>query len=834
MELKSGEFRFWTSFFLVLLMAATLLDASAETYSNYIVQADESRQSVELRNEISQQLRRPLEIRHNYTRVFTGFSLPMSAAEAEAVRGLSGIQRVVIDEDLFLVNNDSTVTSNSTNAKFDSSSRSSELNSSGDPVVDLMGANQVWDGSATNDGGHLGEGTVIGIIGPGLIVTHPIFDSTDSDGYTHTNPLGEGQYLGDCFETPQDVCNSKLIGRYNFTEAGGQVAPDLESYSAQLLSQSAGNRLTGDSLSPWGVDIVTGVAPHANVIVYRVCPAFSCPASAVLQALEQAIIDGVDVLINPIGGSNQSPWGSIFAPATLSLRENGVMLSQAAGSSGPEPGSLIAAVSTPWSSVFVSSTHAQQISSKTIGEFQGGNPPVPPTLQGGAIGEGVSGPIVYAGNIPNPNSPGDPGQCLQAYPDSMLEGMIVVCDRGQIARVQKAINARDSGAIGFVLGNISGGSDTVSDDIYVIPGIHLNTANADILRSWLSTGTGHQATISESEAVIDFELADHVAITSGRGPILDLDYLMPSGTVPSQNIVTASFPDLFKFVSGTSAATAGGVFALLKSAQPEWTDAERLSALMTTGVAPLTEDDGTTPTGTFTHGGGRVNLPAATRAGLVLDETIEGFMAANPLSGGQTKDLNLAGLINLNCLEMCTWSRTVRATQNGTWSAAAEIGSTIQIDVAPATFTLSEGETQTLVVTLNRSGSSEGGYDGVVTLSSDNSNVSNTAFQLHVGLVADSDLDGLPNDLDNCLNVANVQQQDTDNDSYGNACDADLNNDGVTNFLDLSLFSLVFQSSEPNSDFNSDGTVNFADLDIFKSLYLLPPGPSGIAPSTVD
>jgi hypothetical protein len=53
---------------------------------------------------------------------------------------------------------------------------------------------------------------------------------------------------------------------------------------------------------------------------------------------------------------------------------------------------------------------------------------------------------------------------------------------------------------------------------------------------------------------------------------------------------------------------------------------------------------------------------------------------------------------------------------------------------------------------------------------------------------ADLDSDGVENNRDNCPNVANVDQQDSDADGTGNMCDTDNDNDGVTNDLDCAPF----------------------------------------------
>ncbi|MEM6638361.1 MAG: FG-GAP repeat protein [Pseudomonadota bacterium] len=56
----------------------------------------------------------------------------------------------------------------------------------------------------------------------------------------------------------------------------------------------------------------------------------------------------------------------------------------------------------------------------------------------------------------------------------------------------------------------------------------------------------------------------------------------------------------------------------------------------------------------------------------------------------------------------------------------------------------------------------------------------------------DTDQDEVDYALDNCSEVPNTDQRDTDGDGFGNACDADLNNDCVVNVIDLGLFRQVF------------------------------------------
>lgn len=90
----------------------------------------------------------------------------------------------------------------------------------------------------------------------------------------------------------------------------------------------------------------------------------------------------------------------------------------------------------------------------------------------------------------------------------------------------------------------------------------------------------------------------------------------------------------------------------------------------------------------------------------------------------------------------------------------------------------------------------------------------------------DTDGDGIPDSRDNCILVPNKDQLDTDGDGYGNACDADLNNDGFVNSLDLALMRNQFGKRKVPGDLNGDGIVNALDISQFAKLFGKPPGPS--------
>ena len=94
----------------------------------------------------------------------------------------------------------------------------------------------------------------------------------------------------------------------------------------------------------------------------------------------------------------------------------------------------------------------------------------------------------------------------------------------------------------------------------------------------------------------------------------------------------------------------------------------------------------------------------------------------------------------------------------------------------------------------------------------------------------DRDRDGVVDTNDNCVAESNSDQRDSDRDDYGNACDADLDNDGVVNFSDLARLRAVFFSGDRHADLDGDGAVNFSDLARLKKSFFRTPGPSGRRP----
>ena len=101
----------------------------------------------------------------------------------------------------------------------------------------------------------------------------------------------------------------------------------------------------------------------------------------------------------------------------------------------------------------------------------------------------------------------------------------------------------------------------------------------------------------------------------------------------------------------------------------------------------------------------------------------------------------------------------------------------------------------------------------------------------------DADSDGVLDAVDNCVDRFNPTQLNSDYDRFGNACDGDLDQDGLVNGTDRSLIAGEIGSSRPRplADLTGDGLIDQADLDWFDNeLDGQPLGPAGAMAHDAD
>lgn len=572
---------------------------------------------------------------------------------------------------------------------------------------ELINADTVWDGSATPFAGTRGEGVIVGIMDTGINMEHPFFAATDSEGYTHSNPFGSGNFVGWCDPLDPNYdsalpCNDKLIGAWDYSDANWPESDgprDNNGHGSHVASTAAGNLLTAPQLSPTYAysNALKGVAPRANIISYDVC-GDRCFSSDVVAAIEQAVLDGVNVLNESIGIGGDTFNGS-KQQAYLGALAAGVIASRSAGNSGPGAGTV--GPEPVWTISTAATGHVNRSFNNQLTGLSGGDTTPPADISGQAM-SGAYGPatIVYAEGFVNDGGSADDGQCLQSFPAGTWTGEIVVCDRGQIARTQKGENVLAGGAGGMIFADNGGG---IAADPHVLPAIHISQADGTALKTWLASGSGHEGSITEATVSIDTAPEDVLAAFSSRGPADAAGVIKPDLGAPGRSILAAwaaspTESETYAAISGTSMASphATGASALIRAIRPGWTPAEVRSALMGTAEYQAVRKETLDDSDPFDIGGGRIDLARAAQTGLILNETAANFDAADPADGGDPRTLNLASLGDDGCYQACSWQRTFRSAVSTTHTWEASYVGAGDVQIQPSSFTLGGGASVTL------------------------------------------------------------------------------------------------------------------------------------------
>lgn len=602
--------------------------------------------------------------------------------------------------------------------------------------------------------GSAGEDVIVGIIDSGIWPENPSFsDRTGANSNGNGNGKGKGKdeklsyqqipgWHGKC--TPGEAftgsnCNQKLIGAQWFNAGFGgdsQVkidfpyeyasARDADGHGTHTASTAAGNAGVEVNINGSDVGTASGIAPRARISAYKVCWGRNneggCFPSDSVAAIDQAVIDGVDVLNFSISGSRTSATDQVEV-AFLFAADAGVFVAASAGNSGPDASTV--AHNSPWLTTVAAGTHDRGWEAMIDTQE-------PASYNGVSLGGGVGpAPMIYSANAVAAGSDATEGRlCYPGTLDSaVVAGTIVVCDRGDIARVDKSLAVAQAGGAGMVLANTAPSS--LNADFHSVPSIHVDVATGDALRAYAQTA-GAMGTIGAGVQLV--AEASDVADFSSRGPALagNGDLLKPDIMAPGVDIIAAVSPagyggENFGALSGTSMSSPhmAGFGALMTQLNPGWSPAAMKSAYMTTATQSTNMGNPITG-GAFGYGAGFVQANDATDPGLVYDagfsDWVDYLCATGELAdcaSTDASDLNYPSIAIGALVGSQTVTRTVtNVSASSSYSYSIDGLAGVDVSVSPATLNVAAGGTASYEVTLTVNGAPVGAYtEGGITWS---------------------------------------------------------------------------------------------------------------------
>jgi subtilisin family serine protease len=675
---------------------------------------------------------------YSYRYGLNGFAARMTAADAQALKLRSDVVTVWKDEIRQLHTNTSPA------------------------YIALTAGGEAWSKGLT------GEDVVIGIIDTGVWPEHPSFADVATpkkgnkgpaipygpapDGFTASG-CDFGNTAANSLDAPASCSNKLLAARcYNlgFSSAsdpnnpcGGdgaltiptefQSARDNDGHGSHVGSTAGGNFGVPASIQGELIGNVSGIAPRARISAYKVCwngsnppPPFGggCASSDSAAAIDQAVIDGVDVINFSIGGASTRFAGPDDI-AFLFAADAGVWVATSNGNAGPGAQTTGTPAGVPW----LTAVGANQ-DDGVFGLAVTVNTPASIAGDKEAL-EGVS-PVslsdtgVISGDVTLVSDN------LACGPIAPITG-IALASRGACSFSTKYNNAAAAGAEAIIVFNDGADSTRVDPIVMSAPGTTIPGVMVGFFDGVAMAGeTGVTATLDPNNLV---SRVNRVAGFSSRGPNGGMpDVIKPDISAPGVSILAAHTPipndgqppgELFQIISGTSMASphVAGSFALLKEAHPDWTPAQARSALMTTARQGLLKTFGDDAANAFDIGAGEILPSDAEDPGLSYDAGFLDYLAAlcgEPAQAGivtqgtcdflesvgfslDPSDLNLPSIGIAELAGSQTVTRTVTSVANNqgnkTFTVSVDAPPGIEVSVSPSSVTVRNGESATYQVT---------------------------------------------------------------------------------------------------------------------------------------
>jgi subtilisin family serine protease len=472
----------------------------------------------------------------------------------------------------------------------------------------LINAAGAWAAAGGRAGA--GRGVKVGIIDSGVDYRHPFLDPAGF-AYPAGFPKCDAADTagGACKNVSPKVIVAKVFyNKNNQTSYDALPVADIGSHGTHVAGTVAG--VTGKTATVEGVaiDDMSGVAPGAWLGNYNVFPGEVLDARSedILNAVEAAVIDGMDVLNLSLGGAYHGT-NDLLAKGLDTAVAAGVVVVTSAGNEGPG-GFTIGSPGRARNIITVGASTNNHFVGQPI-SYTGGT-------AGGAVGDFDPMP---AGTF-NLFDTGNNGCTSVAAGAS---GKVALINRGACTFSQKVANANAAGAVGVIVVNNVAGDPTAmartvgfDDDI---PAVMISNLDGAALRAAHATSVTVAATFSEFLTAN----GDILAGFSSQGPTF-VDYaIKPDLTSVGVNVLSSEACDTtapcgndgdWAFYAGTSMSSphVAGSAAVLRGLHPTWTPAQVKSALVNTSdLVVKNAFDASTTVGPQAQGAGREDLTEA-------------------------------------------------------------------------------------------------------------------------------------------------------------------------------------------------------------------------------
>jgi subtilisin family serine protease len=486
------------------------------------------------------------------------------------------------------------------------------------------------------------------------------------------------RYFGDSFLAAVPLADLAATEQLSARDGGG--------HGTHTASTAAGNRVENVKTEGREFGTVTGMAPAARIAVYKVCWEADNPDDSgcnnidSVEAVDQAVIDGADVINFSVGGG-ASPTLDATELAFEGAAEAGIFVSASAGNEGPGASTLDHPA--PWVTTVAASTSYSFEGTIVLGngkKLVGASVSSKPVKKTRVVDSAVA---PAAGS-----APGDSDLCgPKSLSNAKVKGKIVICQRGTYDRVAKSDEVKRAGGIAMILVNPS--ENSLDADFHVIPTIHISDTDGVKLFKYVDQrGAKATASFEPGNQTKHKTPLPQLAGFSSHGPTLvsEGDLLKPDIAAPGVSILAAVSPPSnlkrkYDLYSGTSMAAPHitGLAAFIQGVHPSWTPMEIKSAMMTTAV-PTKTDKGKPSRDALGQGAGQVKPRRFFDPGLFVTSDAtqwRGFLTQQGIDTGvpalQPKQVNVPSMGDGSVTSQTTFRRTFRATQAGVWSIKSDV-----------------------------------------------------------------------------------------------------------------------------------------------------------------